>query len=154
MNQSLKIMLAGLLMCIVTHGLMLFINLYFLIHLGDWTMAISNKYLLIDWTVLDRNLVRWFPFFVGVMCAISRVKKIQILAKHVLWTLLSVIGFILLGIIIALLTWTSKGADSQLLPESLKHQPFANYWTVFIGIGILLGLMPIVLRRKDNIKKS
>ena len=151
MNQSLKIVLAGLVMCIMTQGLMLFIDHYVLVHLGDWTMAMTNKFLVFDWTITDKNLIRWFPLIVGVACAIIGVRDLQIFIKRVFWTLLTVLGFILIAILIGLFTWTSNGGDSPLLPEYLKYQPFSNYWTVFIAVGILLPLIPLVKSRVDNV---
>lgn len=150
MNHSLKMILAGLVMCIMTQGIMLFIDHYVLIHLGDWTMAISDKFLVFKWTTIDKNLVRWFPLFVGIVCALTRVQKLEVLVKRVIWTLTSVIIALLTAVIIALFTWTKTGADSFLLPDYLKYQPFDHFWTVFILIGILLPLIPTIINAKSN----
>ena len=152
MNQRLKILLSGLVLCIMTQSLMLFIDQYVLVRLGDWTMTMDNKYLILNWTILDKNLVRWFPLIIGISCVIFSVKDVHILVKRVFWTLLSVLSFIVIAILIALFTWTNDTADSPLLPEYIKYQPFVNYWTVFISLGILLAIIPIAKSRKEQIR--
>ncbi|MFT6280946.1 MAG: phage shock protein PspC (stress-responsive transcriptional regulator) [Salibacteraceae bacterium] len=147
MNQSLKIILAGLVLCIMTQALMLFIDLYVLFHLGEWTMEIANKFLVFNWTITDKNLIRWFPLIVGVACALANVKDIQALIKRVFWTLLTVLGCLLLAYIVALFTWTNEQADSPLLPQYIKYQPFVNYWTLFITFGILIPIVPLFRSR-------
>lgn len=134
----------------MTQGLMLFINNFVLVVLGDWTMQIANKFLIINLTIIDENLIRWFPFIVGLTCALTNVKDLQVLVERVFWTLLTVIGFLLLAILVALFTWSSNGADSPLLPEYIKYQPFMNYWTVFIALGITLPMIQLIWKRKKN----
>jgi hypothetical protein len=150
MNQNLKILLTGLSMCIATLAFIVFIQLYVFNHLGDWTMATVNKFLVFHWTTLDNNLIRWLPLIVGVAYVISGKKRIDRFIKRVLLTLLSVIIVLILGILIALITWTSDGADSPLLPRYIKYQPFENYWTVFIVIGILISTIPIFFNQKES----
>ena len=91
--------------------------------------------------------IRWFPLFVGVACALANVKDIQALIKRVFWTLLTVLGCLLLAYIVALFTWTNEQADSPLLPQDIKYQPFVHYWTLFIAFGILIPIVPLFRSR-------
>lgn len=137
-------------MCLLTVGLMWFIDLYVLWHLSDWTLALANKYLILNWTGTDRNLVRWFPLIVGIVCTMVGVTDLRIFIKRVFWTLLTVMAFLVLALFIALFFWTIEGGPSPLLPEYIKYQPFANYWTVFIVLGVLLPMFPLIRKRRDT----
>ncbi|MFT6500962.1 MAG: phage shock protein PspC (stress-responsive transcriptional regulator) [Crocinitomicaceae bacterium] len=150
MNQGFKMILAGLVLCIMTQALMLFIDHYVLVHLGEWTMEIANKFLILNWTTVDKNLIRWFPLIVGLACALANVKDIQVLIKRVFWTLLTVLSCLLLAYIVALFTWTNEQADSPLLPQYIKYQPFVHYWTVFIAFGILVPMVPLFRDRRKR----
>lgn len=138
-------------MCLLTVGLMQFIGFYVLINLGDWTLAFANKYLILYWTGTDINLIRWFPLIVGIVCTIVGVNDLRVFIKRVFWTLLTVVAFLVLALFIAMLFWTSEGGPSPLLPEYIKYQPFANDWTVFIALGVLLPMIPLIRKRRDNV---
>lgn len=104
-------------MCIITQGVMLFIDHYFLIHLGDWTMAMSNKFLVFDWTIVDKNLIRWFPLLLGMVYTMIGVKNLELFIRRVFLTILTTLAMILIAVIIGLYTWTSESGPSPLLPE-------------------------------------
>jgi hypothetical protein len=151
MKQTLKILLIGLVLCILSEGILIFIHLYLIGHLGEWTYPVVNKYIIIEWTKSDSNLTRWLPLIVAIFYIISGKRKIEEFIKRVFLTLLSFIGFFVLGILFALIFWTSEGGGSPLLPEYIKYQPFAHYWTIFIAIGIILPIIPIFKNRKEDI---
>ena len=85
--------------------------------------------------------------FTADICDLSDIRKYF---SDVDMSLTSVIIALLTAVIIALFTWTKTGADSFLLPDYLKYQPFDHYWTVFISIGILLPLIPTIINAKSN----
>lgn len=152
MKQTIKILLTGLVLCLLSQGILLFIHLYLIGHLGEWTMPVVGKYIIIDWTKSDSNLIRWLPLIVGIVYIISGKRKIDEFVKRVLITLLSFIGFFLLGILFALIFWTSEGGGSPLLPEYVRYQPFKHYWTIFLATGIVLPLIPIFKDRNDELR--
>ncbi len=58
------------------------------------------------------------------------------------------------GIAIGLYTW-GNDASNPLLPEYILEQPFGNYWTVFIVIGIAIPIAGLMLKnRKKKIVKN
>lgn len=62
---------------------------------------------------------------------------------------------IIAGITIGIFTWTND-QSSPLLPEYLLEQPFGNYWTIFIAIGIAMPIALLILknRKKDREKST
>lgn len=151
MNHKLKIVLTGLVLCLMTHTLRLFLDHYFLIHMGDWTMKIFKKYLVFNLTSIDRFLISWLPIILAIAYSFAGIKKIQVFIIKVMWSITSVIVFFLLGIIVGLMTWTSDGGDSVLLPDYLIYQPIKYYWSFFIVLGIVLPAIPTII---NYLKKS
>lgn len=145
MKHKLKIMLAGLVLSFITHALMLFLDHYFLIHMGDWTMKIFKKYLVFNLTLIDRLLISWLPLILAFAYSFIGIKKLQKFIRKVIWSILTVLVFFLIGILTGLMIWTSDGVDSVLLPEYLKYQPIKYYWTIFIALGIILPAIPTII---------
>ena len=109
-------------------------------------MAMSNKFLVFDWTIVDKNLIRWFPLLLGMVYTMIGVKNLELFIRRVFLTILTTLAMILIAVITGLYTWTSESGPSPLLPEYLKYQPFTFYWTVFILIGIIMPFFPMIKR--------
>lgn len=155
MNLKLKIFVIGILLCSISYGLMFLLDYFIFIKLGDWTLPLFKKYLVIHLTLTDMFLVRWFPLILAVSQILTNINATKIYFKTVLWSFVSVIGMLISGILIALLTWTNEKAESPLLPEFLKYQPFEYYWTIFIIGGLMISILIMYfLKRKEivNVK--
>lgn len=154
MNVRLKIILTGLVLSLMTHALMLFIDHYFLIHMGDWTMKIFKKYLVFNLSSLDRFLISWLPLILAFVYLILNIQELAVFIKKVIWSIITVLTFFLFGIVIGLWTWTSDGGDSILLPEYLKYQPIKFYWTIFISLGLVLPTIPTLIKYLKNMDST
>ena len=119
--------------------------------MGDWTMKMFKKYLVFNLTSIDRLLISWLPLILAFAYSFAGIKKIQEFIKKVLWTITTVLVFFLAGIAVGLMTWTSDGGDSVLLPEYLKYQPIKYYWSFFIVLGIISPAIPTII---SYLKKS
>jgi len=150
MNQILKLILIAIGACIVSIGLMLFIDLIVLVYLGDWTMEMTDKFLVLNWTAIDRYIVRWFPILVVLGCILIRDYSIKRYFRKMIWTFLSLILSVFVAVIFALVFWTSEGGDSAFLPQNIRYQPFENYWTIFIVLGISLPLGISLLHNRNK----
>ena len=147
-NPSVKLILIGLVFCIFTHALMFFLDYFILTQIGKWAQDIFSRYLIFHWTTLDRLIIRWFPLFITGIYIFSGMKSASQLLYQFFWITLSILMFFLLAVFVALFFWTNDGGDSPLLPDYLRYQPFANYWTLFIALGILLPLIPFWTRKE------
>lgn len=110
-------------------------------------MKFFGKFLIFELTSLDRNLVRWLPLLIGTVMLIKTPKDTRTIVKSILISLATVFFTIILGIIIAINTWTNEGTDSPLLPEYIRYQPFQYYWTTFILIGLIISTLFYIKKR-------
>lgn len=60
---------------------------------------------------------------------------------------------IIAGISVGLYTW-GNDKSNPLLPEYILEQPFGNYWTVFILIGIITPIAILTFKNRKKIEKS
>ena len=152
MNQNLKIVLISLGTCLISFGLAILVN-QVMIHLPDITMFLMNKYLISSGgTFLDLNLIVWFPLILGFFSILSGSKTTRSFFRRFVWTFISLILWLTIGVVVATLTW--KAPLNPLLPDYLKFQPFGNYWTIFIVLGILTPLVIELIRNKNKLKKD
>lgn len=132
---------------ILSIELMLIIINYLFANIGTWTMAISNKYLVINFTPIDKILITFFPVVPAFIHSIGESINITAFLKQALWLFISVILFFIAGLGIGLLTWTTTSSISPLLPNYLKYQPFTYYWTLFLIPSILIPVIFPIYRK-------
>ena len=140
-------------MCIVSIGLMQFLDFVVLMHLDNWTLKFFGQFLIYDWTSLDKNLVRWFPLLIGILMLIKKPKDSTTIFKSIMMSLAFIFFSIIIGIIVALYTWTNEGAESPLLPEYIRYQPFQNYWTMFVLSGLIISIL-FYLKKSKKIENN
>ena len=152
MKQNVRIIIYGVLLCILSYGLMLILDYFVFVKLGDLTLPLTHKYLVINLNSIDRNLIRSFPLLLAIIQISVRRSQTKIYFKTVLWTFVSIISMMFLGLIIALLTWKHENIENPLLPDFLKDQPFDYYWTIFIITGLLISIIISYLlkMKKEN----
>lgn len=151
-KTNLKYIMVIILTSILSIELMLILINYVFAHLGTWTMSLSNKYLVINLTPIDKALITFFPVVPAFIHSIGEGININAFLKQSLWLFLSVILFFASGIGIGLLTWTTTSSISPLLPNYLKYQPFTYYWTLFLIPSILIPIVFPFLSKKQNKK--
>ncbi len=149
LNQTLKTLLIITGMCVLSLIAAYFVNLIFN-HLGDWTMSMNQIFLVHNLSIVDLNLIRWFPLLIALILNLTDTWNTKTYFKIVLWTLSYLLIFLSVGIAIALFTWTNTQNPSPLLPQYLSYQPFSFYWTVFITLGITLPILFHILKRKHK----
>ncbi|MFD1553275.1 hypothetical protein DNU06_16800 [Putridiphycobacter roseus] len=150
MKPEFKIILTGIGASIVSILLQWFFNYYVLVKLGDWTMALNQKFLVHQTTTLDVLLLNYFPIIIAGIFIVGGVLQTKQYRKFILWTSFSIIIMMILGFVVGLITWTTEGAVSPLLQQYIKYQPFKNYWTIFITLGVLI---PLIIKYLKRIKK-
>ena len=154
MNQYFKILLIGIGMSICSFGLTFIFYSFVLTNLGDWTMSITQKYLIFNLNPIDNSLFQWFPVIIALVHISFRIKEIKIYFKTLLWTLCSLLTMFFIGVAIALLTWTNEGSESPLLPDYLKYQPNTYYWTIFLFLGILVSVLFLFLKQGNRLSQN
>lgn len=139
-----------LILCGCTYTIMFITDKYLMAHLGELTMIITNKYLIGGWNHLDRLLLTFFPLIIGVVFILSGFRSLKDYLVRIIWTFLLLLISLILGLTVALMTWQNLEGDYILLPKYIKHQPFTFYWTIFICLGIIGSISPILLNRKKG----
>ena len=143
MKQNLKIVLTGIGMCIVSFGVLLFVRDILL----GLTNSLTEQYLIFNFTSLDANLIFLCPIIIALIQIVLKIERVDFLMKSVFFTLIGIILMIFIGLIVALITWESE--DGQLLPGYYKFQPFVNFWTIFIALGMLSSVISIYFYSKS-----
>jgi formate-dependent nitrite reductase membrane component NrfD len=130
---------------------MYFVFFYLFLNLGDWTFKNFQKFLAFHWSPIDHFIVQFSPLIFIYPILKRKLNYI----KEILLTTIIGIGTIslllLIGIFIGIYTWKSVDS-SPLIPDYLLVQPFENYWTIFIVIGLLIPIL--ILRNKNKRKKT
>jgi len=106
-------------------------------NLGDWTFKNFQKYLTFQIKPIDHFLVQFSPLF--FVYPIVKY-KLNYWREMLLMTIIGICTIFLaitVGIAVGLYTWGNEESN-PLLPEYILEQPFGNYWTVFIVIGIAI----------------
>ncbi|MDB2697896.1 hypothetical protein N9Y29_01845 [Crocinitomicaceae bacterium] len=128
---------------------MYFIFFYGLINLGDLTFTYFQKFLAVELKPIDHLLVWFSPLLFTYPIIKYKLNYPRQLLRMTLMgigtTLLSLVG----GIVIGLFTW-GNDQSSPFLPEYLLVQPFGNYWTVFIVLGIVTPIAVVMLQHGKN----
>lgn len=154
MNQLFLNSIITIICVFATVAFMYFIFFFGLINLGDLTFAYFQKFLAVELKPIDHLLVQFSPLlFTYPIIKYKLNYPRQLLRMTIMGigtTFLSLVG----GIAIALFTW---GIDqsSPLLPEYILTQPFGNYWSIFIVLGIVTPIAIVMLQHgKNTIEKD
>ena len=150
MKPEFKIIILGIGASIVSIVFQWFFNYYVLAKLGNWTMALNQKFLVHQTTATDVLILNYFPIIVAGIFIVARTLQIKLYLKFILFTSFSIIILLTLGFVVGLITWTTEGSVSPLLPLYIKYQPFKNYWTIFITLGVLIPLVMKLIKGSNN----
>lgn len=148
-KHTIKIFLIGLLLCGCTYFIMVTTDNKIMVHLGGLTMKLTNNYLIGGWNNIDRLLLTFYPLFVGLAYTLLGFRSVKGYLIRMVWTFFIILTSIISALVVALFTWQNLERDYMLLPY-IKLQPFSIYWTIFICMGILGSMMPILLNRNKG----
>lgn len=138
--------------CLISIYFSYVISWYVSAKIGSFTFACFSKYLITQFTLLDINLMNWFPILTTVFLLGQKNFKIKAIIKLNLMMFLSLIISFLLGISFALIFWNSDLATAQWLPEYIIYQPFEHHWTIFISLGIVFPIVINILQENKKLK--
>jgi hypothetical protein len=139
-SKKVKIVLIGVAFTFLSLAYLLILDFFVLGNISDWSMKLFQKYLIIDFNIQDKILIRWFPLLLSIIVIYTKDMGTKSFIRLILSGYITVSFSLLLGYFLAVITWTSGGAISPLLPEYIKYQPFTNYWALFILFGIVLAI--------------
>lgn len=149
-KHTINILWIGLLLCGCTYYSMVTVDNTIMAHLGDLTMKLTNKYLIGGWNNIDRVLLTFYPLITGLVYILLGFRSAKDYLIRIIWTFLILLSSVILALIVALFTWQNLEGDYMLLPKHIKHQPLSIYWTIFICMGILVSLLPILLKHNKD----
>lgn len=138
----------------LTVTFMYFVFFYLFMNLGDWTFKNFQKFLAFQIKPIDHILVQYSP----LLFIYPIIKyKLNYSKEMILMTIIGMCTIflsIIAGIAIGIFTW-GRDKTSPLLPEYILEQPFGNYWTIFIVIGVILPIAILMWKnRKKKIEKN
>ena len=124
-------------------------------HLGDWTFKYFQKFLMTQLKPIDHILIQCFPLVYIYPIVRYKLRYWSEMVRMTVMGIGTTFLAIIAGITIGIFTWTND-QSSPLLPEYLLEQPFGNYWTIFIAIGIAIPIALLILknRKKDREKST
>lgn len=134
---------------VATVTFMYFMFFYVFMNLGDWTFKYFNKFLTFQLTPIDHFLVQFTPLFFVYPIIKNKLSYSKELIKTTVLGICTLFLSILSGILLGILTWPHD-ESSPLLPEYIRVQPFGNYWTIFIIIGICVPFVMLIRKSKLN----
>lgn len=147
-KDTKRIVLFGCLMCVCSYVFMLIADIYFMANLSELTMRFTGKYLIGGWNNVDKIVLAFFPFIASIIFISMRRHDVKEYLIRIGWTFLMLIISLILGLTIALFTWQNLEGDFMLFPKYIKHQPFSFYWTIFICLGFVASMLPVLFKRK------
>lgn len=96
---------------------------------------------------IDLLLLRYFPLLIGGFFLFAKKDlSLKELIKVNLMAIVCIYLFVVIGYIVAILTWSPLNRD--YLPSRILIQPFRFYWTPFILAGIILPIYLKLRKRK------
>lgn len=125
------------------------IYFHLFLNLGPLTFKYFQKYLAFNITPFDQILVQFSPLLFIFPIVRAKIDYSKNMLRTTLLSLLCIFLFLMLGLIIGIYTW-QHDTTNPLLPEYLVVQPFKNYWTIFILMGLFFPIYKIVKKRSLN----
>lgn len=117
------------------------------------TMNSFQKYLITQRTPIDLILVQSYPLL--FIYPIIRF-KLNFRKEMLLMTIVGVCTIslsLIAGMILSVFTW--KNSESNyILTDYILEQPFANYWTIFVVIGISIPVSIVLFKNRKISKKG
>lgn len=156
MNRIVINIIVTIVCIAATVTFMYYVFFYLFMNLGDWTFKNFQKFLTFQIKPIDHFLVQFSPLI--FIYPILKY-KLNYWREMLLMTVIGICSIflsIIAGITVGLYTW-GNDKSSPFLPEYILEQPFGNYWTVFILIGIITPIAILTLknrRKKIEIEKS
>lgn len=116
-------------------------------NVGDWTFKYFQKYLAFQLKPIDYVLVQYSPLIFIYPILRNKLHYVKNMLLYTSLGVLTIFTAMLAGMFIGVYTWSSD-SSSPLLPEYILKQPFENYWTIFILIGLIIPVILLILKKE------